>query len=55
MKFLVACLVSVGIAYIADVAAKVFSPHGLWWNNSIWWMAGATSMFLTAILISRMG
>lgn len=54
MKFLVACLVSVGIASIADVTAKVFNPHDLWWNNFIWWQAGVISMIITAILISRM-
>ena len=55
MKFLIECLVSVGIAYIADVIAKVFSPHDLWWNNFIWWLAGVISMIITEILISRMG
>ena len=55
MKFLVACLVSVGIAYIADVIAKVFSPHESTWQNLIWWLGGAISVGITVILISRMG
>lgn len=54
MKFLVAFLVCVGVMFITDVIAKVFSPHDLTWHNLIWWLSGAISVGIIVFLLHHM-